>query len=339
MIDLRSDTLTQPTAAMREAMASAPVGDDVLGDDPTINRLEAEVARLLGKEAAIFVPSGTMGNQIGVRLHCQPGDEFLCEAECHIFYYEQAAYAQLFGVAPHTVVTADGLLTPALLAGKVRGGDVHYPQTRLLCLENTHNRRGGRVLPPERLADACRWAKERGLARHLDGARLWNAAIATGQAPAELAAPFDTVSICFSKGLGAPVGSALVGTAEQITRARRHRKAMGGGMRQAGILAAAALFALEQHFERLDEDHQNAQLLADAIRRAPHLELVADRCDTNIVLFRVDPEHATAEVYCERLRERGVLTFTFGKDKLRAVTHLDVSRGECERAAAVLLDS
>ena len=226
-----------------------------------------------------------MGNQIGVRLHCQPGDEFFCEADCHIFYYEQAAYAQLFGLAAQPIESLSGLPTTEQLEKRLRKEDIHYPRMRLLCLENTHNRHGGRVLPTAEVTAACGWAKSHGLACHLDGARIWNAAIATGQSPAELADPFDTVSVCFSKGLGAPVGSALAGPEKLIAQARRLRKAMGGGMRQAGILAAGAMFALEQHFQRLNEDHQNAQLLAAALRDAPHLHLVADRCDTHLVLF------------------------------------------------------
>ena len=234
MIDLRSDTLTKPTDAMREAMASADVGDDVFGEDPTINQLEAQVASRLGKEAALLVTSGTMGNQIAVRLHCQAGDELLCEQDCHIFHYEQTAHAQLFGVSARTVVGDAGLLTPALLDDHLRADDVHHPRTRLLCLENTHNRLGGLILPHEGVTQVCQWAAERGLRRHLDGARLWNAAVATGISPADWAAPFDTVSVCFSKGLGAPVGSALCGSSELIHQARRIRKVLGGGNATSG---------------------------------------------------------------------------------------------------------
>ncbi|MEM8864512.1 MAG: GntG family PLP-dependent aldolase [Planctomycetota bacterium] len=336
MIDLRSDTLTQPTDGMRQAMAAAPVGDDVFGEDPTVNLLQERVAKLLGKEAALFVPTGTMGNQIGVRLHCGPGDEFLGEAQCHIYHYEQAAYAQLFGVAMQPVTSDRGLLAPDDLQDRIRGDDVHHPRTRLLCLENTHNRHGGVVLPQEGVAAVCQWARRHGLACHLDGARLWNAAIASGQTPAELAAPFDTVNVCFSKGLGAPAGSAIVGSAEKINQARRHRKAMGGGMRQSGILAAAALHAMEHHFDRLREDHQNAQILADACRRAPHLELAGDRCETNLVLFHVDPAAGPADAYCQRLREQGIAMLPVGKQKVRAVTHLSVSQGDVEQAATVI---
>ncbi|MEM6798390.1 MAG: GntG family PLP-dependent aldolase [Planctomycetota bacterium] len=336
MIDLRSDTLTQPTDAMREAMANASVGDDMYGEDPAVNQLERRVAELLGKEEALFTPSGTMSNQIGVRLHCQPGDEFLCEAQCHIFHYEQAAYAQLFGVATRPVTTPDGQLTIGLLEPVLRGEDIHYPRTRLLCLENTHNRHGGRILSQQAVVEACDWARRHGLACHLDGARLWNAAVARGHSLAELAEPFDTVSVCFSKGLGAPVGSAIVGSAEHIAFARRVRKAMGGAMRQAGVIASAALFAIDHQLDRLAEDHANAQLLADAIRETPHLRLVDDRCDTNIVLFEVDPEYGSNTEFCESLVLRGVGMFTMGATRVRAVTHLGVSREQAEQAAAAL---
>ncbi|MEM6330109.1 MAG: low-specificity L-threonine aldolase [Planctomycetota bacterium] len=336
MIDLRSDTLTKPTPAMREAMFAAEVGDDVFGEDPTVNRLQQRVAELLGKEAALFVPSGTMGNQIGVRLHCQPGDEFLCEADCHIYHYEQAAYAQLFGVATRPIATPDGRLTIDAIAPLVRGTDIHHPRTKLLCLENTHNRHGGRVVPQEAIAEVCRWAKEQGLACHLDGARLWNASIATGLTPAELCEPFDTVSVCFSKGLGAPVGSAIVGPSDKITEAVRVRKVMGGGLRQAGVLAAAALHALEHQFDRLEQDHANAQIIADAVRATPGLRLVAGRCDTNIIMFELDPSLGGATAYCRELRERGVQMYAFGPDKVRAVTHLGVTREQAETTAAIL---
>lgn len=335
-MDLRSDTLTKPTDAMRQAMAAAPVGDDVFGEDPTVNRLEERVAAMLGKEAALFVPSGTMGNQIGVRLHCAGGDEMLCEADCHIYQYEQAAYAQLWGVACQPIPAPGGMLTPELFDGRVRGDDIHFPRTRLLCLENTHNRLGGAVLPHEGVEAVCEWAASQGLARHLDGARLWNAAIASGRSLAELAAPFDTLSVCFSKGLGAPAGSAVVGTREHIARARRHRKAMGGGMRQAGILAAGALFALENHLERMADDHANARLLAEAANDAPHLSLFATRCETNIVMLQVDPAAGTAADIAGRLHDAGVQVLALGKQKLRLVTHLGVSREECERVAELL---
>ena len=265
-----------------------------------------------------------------------PADELLCEADCHIYHYEQAAYAQLWGVACQPIAAPGGLLTPELLDGRVRGDDIHHPQTRLLCLENTHNRLGGVVLPQAGVEAVCEWAAGQGLARHLDGARLWNAAIASGRSPAELAAPFDTVSVCFSKGLGAPAGSAIVGTREHIARARRHRKAMGGGMRQAGILAAGALFALDHHLERLADDHAGAKLLAQAAAEAPHLSLAAAACETNIVMLRVDPTAGTAADVAGRLHEAGVQVLALGKQKLRLVTHLGVTLADCERVAELL---
>ena len=286
MIDLRSDTITKPTPAMLEAMTRAQFGDDVYGEDPTVGLLQERVAELLGKEAALFLPSGTMSNQVGVRLHCAPGDEFLCEANCHIYNYEQGAYAQIFGIAARPVLGEHGVLTVEHVEECVRPENDNAPRTRLLCLENTHNRGAGRIQPYETMATLCDWAASIGLARHLDGARLWNASIATGIPLARWAQHFDTVSVCFSKGLGAPIGSALAGPAKLIRQARRVRRALGGGMRQAGVIAAAALYALDHHFERLADDHANAQRIAAAIREVPYLKLVPAEIDTNIVIFR-----------------------------------------------------
>jgi threonine aldolase len=339
VIDLRSDTVTKPSAAMRQAMAEADVGDDVAGEDPTVNRLEARIAQMLGKQAAVFVASGTMGNQIGVRLHCQPGDEFLCETQCHIYRYEQGAYAQLFGIAVQPIDGEHGVLRVEQLVDRIRPNNDHSVRTRLVCLENTHNRGAGRILPFDTLAEICGWAADNGLARHLDGARLFNAVVATGIPASDWAAMFDTVSVCFSKGLGAPVGSALCGSAESIRRARRLRKVLGGAMRQAGIIAAGALYALEHNIERLAEDHEIARLLADAIRRTPGLALDPDVVDTNIVIFKIAPELGTAAEYCARLRDRGVLLYDIGGKRIRAVTHLDVSHDEVQRAAEILRET
>jgi len=339
MIDLRSDTITRPTPGMRAAMAEAEVGDDVFGEDPTVRRLEEQTAALLGKEAALFVPSGTMGNQLGVRFHCQPGDEFLADADCHILNHEQAAYAQLFGIAARPIVAEGNVLTVAHLEDKVRPDDVHYPRTRLLCLENTHNRGGGRVIPYNEMERVCRWAAKQGLARHLDGARLFNAVVASGIAAKDWGEHFDTISVCFSKGLGAPVGSALVGSRDAVAHGRRLRKALGGGWRQAGILAAAALYALENHVERLAEDHANAQTLANAIRETDSLQLDPPLVETNIVIFRVDERLGPAADFCQRLADRGVRTFAIAKQKIRAVTHLDVSGQDAQIAGEILLDT
>lgn len=340
MIDLRSDTVTRPTAAMREAMASAPVGDDVLGDDPTVRRLEETVAERLGKPAALYVPSGTMSNQLGVRAHCQAGDELVCDTQCHIYNYEQAAHAQFFGIATRTLEGPGGLPTAAQLAGSIRPDDPHFPRTRLLCLENTHNRWGGRTASLDEARTVGDLAARHGLARHLDGARLWNAVVASGNPwRDELRAwgdAFDTVSVCFSKGLGAPVGSALVGSAEAIQAARRTRKALGGGMRQAGVIAAAALYALEHHVDRLADDHRRAQRLATAVRSTDGLSLVDDRCDTNLVLIEVDPAVGSAAEVAGRLAHRGVHVFAIGPQRVRMVTHLDVSDEQIDRAAEAI---
>jgi threonine aldolase len=335
-IDLRSDTVTRPTPAMRAAMAAADVGDDVFGDDPTVQRLEERVAEMLGKETALYVPSGTMGNQLGLRVHCQAGDEFLCEANCHILCYEQGAYAQLFGLAAQPVEGDHGVLQVEQLIDRIRPANDHCVRTRLVCLENTHNRGAGRIQPYDTVAEICGWAAENGLARHLDGARLFNAVVATGISAADWASHFDTVSVCFSKGLGAPVGSALCGPADLIRQARRHRKALGGGMRQAGIIAAGALYALEHHIDRLAEDHAHARILADAIRTTPGLRLDPESIDTNIVIFEVDPELGTAAAFAARLRDEGVWMNATAPQRIRAVTHLDVTREQVQQAAKVL---
>jgi threonine aldolase len=336
VIDLRSDTVTRPTAAMREAMANAVVGDDVIDKDPTVERLQDRIAELLGKEAAIFMPSGTMTNQVAVRLHCVPGDELICEEGCHIFNYEQAAYAQLSGIAARPVRGEFGVLQLAQVEGLIRPDNEHLPRTRLLCLENTHNRGAGRIQPYETVVALTRWAHSHSMVTHLDGARLFNAVVATGIAARDWAQHFETVSVCFSKGLGAPVGSALAGTKEHIAKGRRHRKLFGGGMRQAGIIAAGALFALENNIPRLAEDHTNARLLADAVRKLPGVTLEPDVIDTNIVIFRVDLRLGTAADFAAALRERGVLVLPFGPQQIRAVTHLDVSRGQIEQAVEAI---
>jgi len=336
LIDFRSDTVTRPTPAMRAAMATAEVGDDVFGEDPTVERLQARIAEMLDKEAALFVPSGTMSNQIAVRLHCGRGDELICESECHIATYEQGGAAQLSGVSTRAVGGTFGALEVPQIEGLIRPDDQHCTPTRLVCLENTHNRGGGRVLALENVAAICRWAHQRGLATHLDGARLFNAVVATRIAPARWAEHFDTVSICFSKGLGAPIGSALIGPRDLIKAALRHRKVFGGGMRQVGVIAAGALYALEHHVERLAEDHAHARLLGEAVDRISGLELWPAQIDSNIVLFHVAPAWGTAAALCERLAARQVLMYPFGPQLIRAVTHLDLSRTDVERACEIL---
>jgi threonine aldolase len=321
---------------MRQAMANAEVGDDVLGDDPTILKLQDRIAEMLGKEAALYVPSGSMSNQIGVRIHCQPGDEFVCETGCHIYNYEQGAYAQLSGVAARTVDGEFGVLRLEQLTGLIRGGNDHLVETRLVCLENTHNRGSGRIQPYEEVARICRWAHDNGLTTHLDGARLFNAVVATGIPARDWAQHFDTVSVCFSKGLGAPVGSALIGSGEHIRKARRVRKLFGGGMRQAGIIAAGALFALEHNIDRLAEDHANAKLLGEAVKACHGLKLMPEQIDTNIVIFRIDPELGTAAEFAEKLEAVGVLVYDISAQSVRAVTHLDVSREQIEKAGEAI---
>jgi threonine aldolase len=335
-IDLLSDTITRPTAGMRAAMAAAEVGDDVFGEDPTTLELEARIAGLLGKKAALFMPSGTMSNLIGLLVHCIPGDEFICEANCHIFNYEQAGYAQVGGLGVQPICGDNGILSVDQLRDQVRGPNDHLARTRLVCLEQTHNRAAGRVLPYDDVVEICAWAASHGLACHLDGARLFNAVVASGVAAQEWAQHFDTVSVCFSKGLGAPVGSALCGPEEKIKQARRRRKMLGGGMRQIGSLAAAALYALEHHIERLAEDHEKAKLLATAIRENPRLTLSTEQIDTNIVIFTVAKELATAAELCEQLLKVGIRLYAVGPQKIRAVTHLDVTKEQCAEVADML---
>jgi threonine aldolase len=335
-IDLRSDTVTRPTPAMRAAMLAAEVGDDVFREDPTVIRLEETVAELLGKEAALYVPSGTMSNQIAVKVHTQPGDEVLCEATCHIYHSEAGGPAVLSGVMCRTFPGEYGILDVSQLDGKVRPDDEHYVRTRLVCLENTHNRGGGRVFPLEKVRAIGEWAHGQGLRMHLDGARLWNAVVASGVSAAEWARHFDSVSVCFSKGLGAPIGSALVSTRDFIAQARRVRKLFGGGMRQAGLVAAGALYALEHHRDRLADDHRNARVIAGAVADTPGLRLEPPEVETNIIWIRVDAELGTASEVAAALEQRGVRLLVSGTQMLRACTHLDVSAAQAERAAETI---
>lgn len=332
-IDLRSDTVTRPSAAMRAAMAGAEVGDDVYGEDPTVHALQQRVAELLGKEAALFVPSGTMANQIAVGVHAAPGDELICAETSHVYVWEGGGLARLSGVTARTLPGDFGLLGPADLIDKVRPGDGHYVTTRLVWLENTHNRGGGRVQPIEQVAAIADWVRSRGLALHLDGARLWNAVVASGVSAKEWAGHFDSVSVCFSKGLGAPVGSAFAGSAEAVRKAHRLRKVFGGGMRQAGILAAACLHALDHHLARLADDHDNARVLARAVEETPGLRLESGPVETNLVWVEVAPFLGTGQEVAARLREDGVLVSALGPTVIRACTHLDVNREQVSYAA------
>jgi threonine aldolase len=337
IVDLRSDTVTRPTPAMRRAMAEAVVGDDVFGDDPTVIELERRVAALAGKEAALFVPSGTMGNQIAVRCHTRPGDEVMLERQSHIFLYEAGGLGANSGCLAHIVDSDRGALDPATLVGALRGtGDTHVAPLTLVCAENTHNRQGGRIVPLDRLQALASAARGHGVKVHLDGARLWNASVATGTPIATWAATADSMMMCFSKALGAPVGSILVGSGSLVHEARRVRKRWGGGMRQVGILAAACLHALDHHVERLADDHRRARTLAEGFGRAPGVQVA--RPDTNIVIVELeDPALDPARVL-DGLRERGVWMVGFGARRLRAIVHLDVDDAGVERAAAALAD-
>ena len=333
MIDLRSDTVTKPTAAMRAAMLAAEVGDDVFGEDPTVRALEERVASELGKEAAIFTPSGTMANQIAVRLHCRHGDELICETTSHVLLWEGGGPAALSGATVRPIDGDNGLLSIEKLAGKVRPDDIHSTRTKLIWLENTHNRGGGTIQSIDSIRAIASWARSEKLAMHLDGARLWNAVAATGIAADEWATHFDTVSVCFSKGLGAPVGSALAGTQSLIREARRVRKLFGGAMRQVGFLAAACLHALDHHMPQLVVDHANAQLIASAVRETAGLKLTPGEVASNLVWMEVDPSIGSAKDVANRLREHGVLVAALGDQTLRACTHLDVSTADCKLAA------
>jgi threonine aldolase len=337
MIDLRSDTVTRPTPSMRQAMAAAEVGDDVYGEDPTVNRLEKRAAAVFGKEAAIFVPTGTMGNQIAIRLHTEHGQEVICEARSHVLDWEMAMMAAFSGCQPRTVEGEGGVLTWEKIRRAI-GPKIYYRQpTGLICLENTHNMAGGTVTPLDVLEEIWRGAKETGLPLHLDGARVFNAAAALGLGVAELTAGFDTVMFCLSKGLGAPVGSMLVGSAKAIERARMFRKALGGGMRQAGVLAAAGLIALEEMPQRLPEDHRNARLLAEAVAKEARAEINLDSVPTNIVIFSLRGD-GDAPAFCAALKQKGVLTSAIGPHSVRLVTHFDVDRARCEEAGERIVE-
>ncbi|MEO1402276.1 MAG: low-specificity L-threonine aldolase [Cyanobacteria bacterium J06635_1] len=334
LIDLRSDTITQPTPEMREAIANAEVGDDVLGDDPTVKALEDYIAKLLGKEAAVFMPSGTMTNQVALRAHTEPGDEVILESQAHIYYYEGGGPAALSGVMCRLVQGNQGIFTAADLKKVLRPADVHFPKTKLVCLENTHNRGGGQIYPLSEIKEIAQVCQAQKLSLHLDGARFWNACVATGISESDYAQPFDSVSVCFSKGLGAPVGSALVGSQDFIQRARRFRKMFGGAMRQAGILAAGALYALKHHRERLQDDHLNAKLLAKELERIQGIEINPETVHTNIVIFHTPA--MSAQALADRLAEKGVAVLAIGPHSLRAVTNLMVSQDQIQQVPGLI---
>ena len=335
-IDLRSDTVTRPSPAMRAAVAAAPVGDDQYGEDPTTNRLQEMVAALLGKEAALFLPSGTMANQVALRVLTRPGDDVIVSPESHAVWHETGGSAANAGVQ-FTTIGAVGRFSAAEFVAAVKPrGHVIYPPTTLVEIENTHNRSGGIVVPQDEAEQVCGAARERDIATYLDGARLWNSAIALGRPVAELAKPFDLVGVSLSKGLGAPGGSLLAGTRTLIEKCVRHRRMLGGAMRQVGLLSAAGIHAIENNFTRLAEDHANARLIAGRLHRCPGVELDLATVQTNIVVFRLVDGAPDAATVVARAKERGVLLFPFGARTLRLVTHLDVTREGCENAADLL---
>jgi threonine aldolase len=336
-VDLRSDTVTKPSAAMRQAMAAAEVGDDVLDGDPTTRRLEARIAGLLGTEDALFFPSGTQANQTGIALLTRPGTELLLEANAHLVHYEMAGLAALWGVQIRPIATPDGLLTSQVVRGALRPASPHVPRCSALAVENTHNAAGGRVLGPDAFDGVVQTARAAGLAVHLDGARLWNAAAAAGVPPARLARGADTVMVSVSKGLGCPVGSCLGFSKELRPRAWEIRKRLGGGMRQSGILAAAALYALDHNLERIAEDHANAKHFAELLSDGPTVR--PSDPESNIVMLDLVREIDSSETVIPRLARAGVLVVPFGPRRLRAVTHLDVSRSDIERAARIIVET
>ncbi|QDT35367.1 threonine aldolase family protein [Thalassoglobus polymorphus] len=336
LVELRSDTFTKPTLAMREAMMSAEVGDDMVGEDPTVNRLEAHVAEMFGKEAAVYACSATQANQMAIWANCERGDELLIETTGHIGIYESGAPAVISGVTTRCIPGECGRLDVEHLQGQIRRGDDHYATTTLLCLENSTNIAGGRTYSLTQLQRVCNWAHTNDLRTHLDGARIFNACAVRGYSVADIAKQFDTVSVCFSKGLGCPMGAILVGDQKTIARARRARKLMGGALRQAGILAASGLYALDNHVDRLAEDHQNAKRLAAGLAEIPNVNIDLDAVETNLVYFEVNPEWGTAADLEKRAAENGVKLFSVGgSQRLRACTHLDINEDHVDRAIQV----
>jgi threonine aldolase len=337
-IDLRSDTVTTPSAAMRKAIAEAEVGDDVFEDDPTVKELEDRVAEILGHEEALFVPSGTMANQVSLRTLTSPGDEILCERGTHIINYEVAAASALSGIQLTPIDAPGGILTPELIEPFIRPENIHHPNTAAIAIENTHNRAGGRVYPMELLQKIGELARKHNLKYYLDGARIWNAAAYNGIPHSEIAKYFDVVSVCFSKGLGAPVGSAVVSSKINIKKARRIRKMLGGGMRQVGIIAAGALFALENNLERIPEDHQRAGMLATLLAQSGIFKIDPDDIQTNIVVIDL-PLPIKLDSFIDKLKSNGLLVVPFGASRIRAVAHLNVNDDDIKRAAEILIDT
>ncbi|HEU0140739.1 MAG TPA: GntG family PLP-dependent aldolase [Bryobacteraceae bacterium] len=338
LVDLRSDTVTRPTASMRRAMAEAEVGDDVYREDPTVNRLEERAAAMFAKQAALFVPSGTMGNTIAVKLHTEPGQEVICEAKAHIVTYELSMLAWFSGCLARTIPTAHGILTWEQIRREIRPPAPFWAPTGLIEIENTHNMAGGTIYPIEAVDEICHEAHALGLKVHMDGARIFNAAAALGISVARIAVHVDTVMFCLSKGLAAPVGSMLVGSRDDMDRARLHRKRLGGGMRQAGVLAAAALVAIEEMTERLVDDHANAAFLAEELANIRGISLDPRRVETNIIIFDVSGTGITAADFSACLKSRGILMNPVSPTEIRAVTHCDVTRRDCERALQTITE-
>lgn len=337
MIDLRSDTVTLPTPAMREAMYRAEVGDDVYGEDPTVNRLEAMAAERLGQEAGLLLVSGTMANLVALLTHCGRGDEVILGAAAHIFLFEAGGSAALGGIHHATIPNQpDGTLLLQDIEAAIRGDNIHYPRTKLVCLENTHNRCGGAVLSAEYTDAVCAMAHGRGIKVHIDGARIFNAAVALGVDPADLSRNADSIGFCLSKGLSAPVGSVLCGSKAFIQEARRWRKAVGGGMRQAGILAAAGIVALDEMIDRMAEDHENARLLAEGIARVPGLSVDLESIQTDIVIFEVDPQRMSAAELAQALLDCSVQVGAISSSRIRAVTHYGIERADVEAALSAI---
>lgn len=333
LIDLRSDTVTKPSAFMREAIASSIVGDDVYGEDPTINELQSAIASIAGKEAALFVTSGTLSNQLALKSHTHEGDEVIVEYSAHIFQYETAGGSFISRAQIYPVQGKYGMIKLQDIEDAIRPDIYYFPKTKLICLENTHNRAGGTILDINYIADVSLLAKNHGIKTHLDGARLWNASVATGIEIKEYAKHFDSVSLCLSKGLGAPVGSVLCGSAEFIEKARKYRKILGGGMRQGGVLAAAGLYALKNNINRLSEDHKRAKYLAEVLRGIPTVEIDMDSVQTNIVIFGFHSPKIDLEKIVSDLKDGGILVSRGTKGKLRIVTHLDISDSDVDVAA------
>jgi threonine aldolase len=335
-IDLRSDTVTKPTPEMRKVIAEAEVGDDVFGDDPTVNKLQEKVAKMLGKEAALFTPSGTMANTISILAHTQRGNEVIVEKDSHTFNYEAGAASNLGGVQLHPLIGNRGILEVHQIEAAIRPTDVHHPPTGLIVLENTHNRGGGKIYPIETIAQIREMALRYNIKIHLDGARLFNACVATGIEAREYAQYFDSLMFCFSKGLGAPIGSIIAGSKDFIIKAHRYRKMLGGGMRQVGILAAAALYALEHNIDRLAEDHENAQFLAGGLADIRGFKIDPQTVETNIVIIDAASSHYSAHEVVEKLRQNGILILPTGKTSLRAVTSLSVTKEDVQRALPII---